>query len=175
MDVCGKTQPAPQVGGHAGVSTSEDGSLLIKPALVHELEFYERLNSDPALAPLRPHIPKFYGTLRFEGKVEGGNLETFREAQNKGKDECSAAWTATPVFMTAIHSIVLENLANRFSRPNILDIKLGTQLYDDEASEEKKARMIQAAKATTSLQTGVRLTGFQVCEHAMIGIQQIFR
>lgn len=62
----------------------------------------------------------------------------------------------------------MENLANRFLKPNILDIKLGTQLYDDEASEEKKARMIQAAKVMTSLETGVRLTGFQVSEHAMI-------
>ena len=154
--------------------TSEDGSLLIKPALAREVAFYERLNSDPVFAPLRPHIPKFYGTLRIEGKVEDGNLGTFREVPKEGKDECSTTWKATRVFMAVIHSIVLENLAHKFSRPNILDIKLGTQLYDDEASEEKKARMIQAAKATTSLQTGVRLTGFQVCEHATIGIWQIF-
>ena len=72
-----------------------------------------------------------------------------------------------------LHSKASENLANRFSKPNILDIKLGTQLYDDEASEEKKARMIQTVKATTSVETGVRLTGFQVSEHAMIW--QIFR
>ena len=57
---------------------------------------------------------------------------------------------------------MLENLSHRFLKPNILDIKLGTRLYDDEASEEKKARMIQAAKNTTSFETGVRLTGFQV-------------
>ena len=57
---------------------------------------------------------------------------------------------------------MLENLSHRFSKPNILDIKLGTKLFDDEASEEKKARMIQKAKDTTSLETGMRLTGFQV-------------
>ena len=174
MSVYGKAPPAPQVGGHAGVSISEDGSLLIKPALAREVRFYEHLNSDPALAPLRPHIPKFYGTLRFEGKVDDGNLETLREAPREGKDECyPVTQRVIHVFIATIHSIVLENLANRFSKPNILDIKLGTQLYDDEAGEEKKARMIQAAKATTSLETGVRLTGFQVSEHAMIW--QIFR
>jgi 1D-myo-inositol-tetrakisphosphate 5-kinase/inositol-polyphosphate multikinase len=55
-------------------------------------------------------------------------------------------------------------------KPNILDIKLGTKLYDDDASEEKKARMIQAAAATTSFTTGVRLTGFQVGQHSTIDI-----
>lgn len=78
-----------QVGGHAGVSTLEDESLLIKPALPREIAFYEGLISNPALAGLRPYVPKFYGTLRFEGQVEGGNLETFRElpAPTEGKDE----------------------------------------------------------------------------------------
>lgn len=88
MGVYGKALLAPQVGGHAGVSTSEDGSLLIKPAMAREVRFYEHLNSDPVFAPLRPHIPKFYGTLRFEGKVDDGNLETLREAPKEGKDEC---------------------------------------------------------------------------------------
>jgi 1D-myo-inositol-tetrakisphosphate 5-kinase/inositol-polyphosphate multikinase len=57
----------------------------------------------------------------------------------------------------------LQNLSNDFTRPNILDIKLGIQLYDEDATPEKKERMIQAAKETTSLETGVRMTGFQVC------------
>jgi len=56
----------------------------------------------------------------------------------------------------------LENISYPFKKPNVLDIKLGTVLYEDTASEEKKQRMIQAAKATTSLETGVRITGFQV-------------
>lgn len=56
----------------------------------------------------------------------------------------------------------MENVSNAFKKPNILDIKLGTVLYDDSATEEKKQRMIKAAKETTSLETGVRITGFQV-------------
>lgn len=58
--------------------------------------------------------------------------------------------------------LVLENLTYRFKRPNVLDIKLGTQLFDEDASPEKQERMIKAAAATTSKDTGVRLTGFQV-------------
>jgi 1D-myo-inositol-tetrakisphosphate 5-kinase/inositol-polyphosphate multikinase len=57
---------------------------------------------------------------------------------------------------------VLENLSHRFRKPNILDIKLGTILYDETASEEKRLRMEKTAKDTTSFETGVRLTGFSV-------------
>lgn len=59
---------------------------------------------------------------------------------------------------------MLENVSHRFTKPNILDIKLGTVLYDDHATEEKKQRMIRSAKETTSLETGVRITGFQVSD-----------
>jgi hypothetical protein len=61
--------------------------------------------------------------------------------------------------------IVLTNLAYAFRRPCVLDVKLGTVLHDEEtASAEKKARMEATAQATTSFETGIRLTGFQVRE-----------
>lgn len=63
----------------------------------------------------------------------------------------------------ALHSIVLENLSYPFLKPNILDVKLGTLLYDEDASPEKKERMDKAARDTTTHETGIRLTGFQVC------------
>lgn len=61
---------ASQVGGHAGVLTTEDGSLVIKPALPLELKFYQALLADPALAPLHPFTPRFLGTLKLEGQVD---------------------------------------------------------------------------------------------------------
>ena len=45
-----------------------------------------------------------------------------------------------------------------------MDIKLGTVLYDEDASEEKKARMREKARQGTSFETGLRLTGIQVSE-----------
>lgn len=59
-----------QVGGHAGVMTTEDGSLIIKPAMLQELEFYQALQSDSALAALRPYTPNFLGTLKLQGKID---------------------------------------------------------------------------------------------------------
>ena len=59
-----------QVGGHAGVETTEDGSLIIKPVLHRELQFYQSLQQDPTLAGLLPFTPKFLGTLKLEGTVD---------------------------------------------------------------------------------------------------------
>lgn len=70
-------------------------------------------------------------------------------------------------YMIYLQSIVLENLAYPFIKPNILDIKLGTVLYDEYATPEKRQRMENTARVTTSLETGIRLTGFQVCSSSI--------
>jgi len=46
--------------------------------------------------------------------------------------------------------------------PNILDVKLGTVLYDEDAPPEKREWMEKKARDTTSGEVGIRLTGFQV-------------
>ncbi|KAG8737362.1 hypothetical protein FRC10_008277 [Ceratobasidium sp. 414] len=159
-----------QVGGHEGVKQSGEGDLIMKPCLPAERDFYQAIAADNRLAKLRGLVPQFYGTLRLEGEVdEGGDVgaDQLREvlAKNSGKDQGKdKLFLATLV--DEADSIVLENLSYRFRKPNILDIKLGTVLYDDTASEEKKARMIKTAKETTSLDTGVRLTGFSVFDPA---------
>ena len=64
-----------QVGGHPGILATEDGSLIIKKALPLELEFYQTHALDPAFEPLRLFLPKFYGTLKLEGEVDGSNTD----------------------------------------------------------------------------------------------------
>ncbi|KIL64107.1 hypothetical protein M378DRAFT_78711 [Amanita muscaria Koide BX008] len=148
-----------QVGGHQGVTTSDDDSLIIKPALPTEIAFYQALNSDPVLAPLRPFVPQFVGTLRLEGElikldgdIEQNNIRP--PPANEKSDE-----------LRCYISAVLENLTHRFIKPNVLDAKLGTVLYDEDAPLEKKQRMMETARKTTSFETGVRLTGFQVYDN----------
>lgn len=58
--------------------------------------------------------------------------------------------------------IVLENVAEGFRKPNILDVKLGTVLYDEETPPGKRERMEKKARHTTTGEVGIRLTGFQV-------------
>lgn len=81
-----------QVGGHPGVLTTEDGSLLIKAAIPLELQFYQSLNSDSTFALLRPFVPEFYGTLKLEGKIddtqgEAGAGITLKTVGDHVKDE----------------------------------------------------------------------------------------
>ena len=59
-----------QVGGHAGALTTENGSLMVKPAVPTELAFYERLQLDSNLEDLRAFTPTFLGTLKLMGKVD---------------------------------------------------------------------------------------------------------
>ncbi|KIM49710.1 hypothetical protein M413DRAFT_438862 [Hebeloma cylindrosporum] len=143
---------ASQVGGHAGVETTEDGSLIIKPVLQRELQFYQALQQDPTLAALLPFTAKFLGTLKLEGTVD------------PTKPDSTEGIIMQPV-KEAKESMVLENLTFGFLKPNILDVKLGTVLYDDNASPDKVARMEKTARDTTSFETGVRLTGFQVYDN----------
>ncbi|KAG8911532.1 hypothetical protein FRC01_005665 [Tulasnella sp. 417] len=125
--ISGKAVPFDgQVGGHAGVMSVEDGSMIIKDSLPKERAFYALLGTHEALAPLRDYVPEYMGQMKLTG------------------------------------SIVLRNVAYEFKKPNILDVKLGTVLYDEDADETKKARMIETARKTTSLESGVRLTGFKV-------------
>ncbi|KAH8999161.1 hypothetical protein EDB92DRAFT_1932562 [Lactarius akahatsu] len=145
-----------QVGGHKGIQTSDDGALLIKPALPHELQFYHDSLADPALASLRQWIPTYFGTLRLEGQKTADGLANVEGIPEGEKDECSAIRS----YCTQL--LVIENAAHGFLKPNILDIKLGTDLYEEDASPEKKERMQNTARRTTSGDTGIRLTGFQV-------------
>ncbi|KAF7348424.1 Kinase [Mycena sanguinolenta] len=145
--------PAPQVGGHPNsVVAAADDSLLVKAALPVELQFYQAVASsaEPEVDALRPFIPKFIGTLSLEGELD------------TDKPPSEGSINVKPIQGAKKESIVLENLAHPFLKPNILDIKLGTILYDQDAPPDKVARMIKTAETTTSLKTGMRLTGFQV-------------
>lgn len=58
-------------------------------------------------------------------------------------------------------SITLEDINRAFILPCVMDCKIGTRHYDDDASEEKRRRHIRKANATTSAKCGVRYTGMQ--------------
>jgi 1D-myo-inositol-tetrakisphosphate 5-kinase/inositol-polyphosphate multikinase len=151
---------AAQVGGHAGVETTEDGSLLLKPALPREIDFYQRLaavDDHDELSKLRKWIPKFLGVLKLEGQLKDSNA-----VGNGGDGNVEIVPVPGKIALDDKERLVLENVAYGFVKPCILDVKLGTVLYDQDAPPEKQARMIKAAQDTTSGETGVRLTGFQV-------------
>ncbi|KAJ3072445.1 hypothetical protein HDU98_003570 [Podochytrium sp. JEL0797] len=66
-----------------------------------------------------------------------------------------------PVSNTHETWIVMENVIGGLGLPSIMDVKVGTRLYGPDASDEKRERMIKAAKATTSGETGLRICGMK--------------
>ena len=61
---------------------------------------------------------------------------------------------------TELH-IVLENITHGFKKPNVLDLKLGAQLWDDAAKPEKRARLDKVSAETTSGSMGFRVAGMR--------------
>eukprot|EP00871_Galdieria_phlegrea_P001019 jgi/Galph1/1918/GphlegSOOS_G590.1 len=67
-----------------------------------------------------------------------------------------------PIYNNTNSFIILEDLTSNFQKPCVLDCKMGTRHYDDDASEEKKRAHILKALSTTSSSMGIRFTGMQV-------------
>lgn len=58
--------------------------------------------------------------------------------------------------------IVLSAATAGFSRPNILDLKLGSRLWADDASPAKRQRLDRDSKASTSSTLGFRIAGMRL-------------
>jgi len=59
-------------------------------------------------------------------------------------------------------SIVLENIAAGFHRPNVLDVKLGARLWADDAPPAKRTKLDAVSKETTSSSLGYRIAGMKL-------------
>jgi 1D-myo-inositol-tetrakisphosphate 5-kinase/inositol-polyphosphate multikinase len=77
-----------QVGGHKGIQVTGGGDLIVKPVLPLELQFYQNILVDPALASLRPWVPTFLGTLRLEGQHTAEGIASMGGAPENEKDMC---------------------------------------------------------------------------------------
>lgn len=58
-------------------------------------------------------------------------------------------------------SIVLENIASGFRRPNVLDVKLGARLWADDAPLAKRTKLDVVSMETTSSSLGYRIAGMK--------------
>lgn len=59
-------------------------------------------------------------------------------------------------------SIVLENVASGFKRPNVIDVKLGARLWADDAPLSKRENLDAVSRETTSGSLGFRIAGMKV-------------
>jgi hypothetical protein len=115
--------------------------------------------------------------LRLEGQVgKEGDVtpvgETPEVSSHARPNLISLFLITNPPLVSPPQSIVLQDLSHPYTHPCILDIKLGTKLYDRDASEAKKLRMEKKAKECSSWDTGMRMTGFQVSVSLVLWIRK---
>ncbi|KAF1937705.1 inositol hexaphosphate kinase 3 [Clathrospora elynae] len=146
--------------GHDGVLSDEAGSVVIKPCTTSEITFYESLATHPDLAR---HLPTFMGQLFLSADstaateaLESGTIQT-----NDGTVERLHGKKLD----TELH-IVLENITHGFKKPNVLDLKLGAQLWDEGAKPEKRARLDAVSEKSTSGSLGFRIAGMRTYKGA---------
>ena len=58
--------------------------------------------------------------------------------------------------------LVMENVADGYRKPNILDVKLGARLWADDAPPAKRVKLDKVAGETTSKLLGYRVAGMRI-------------
>ncbi|KAF6827736.1 inositol polyphosphate multikinase [Colletotrichum plurivorum] len=163
------------VAGHAGTMCDESGELFIKPCTLAEVDFYNSANeSHPDFAEL---MPLYMGTLQLNDSAEVSSVEdgvAGPVASDVAKEELTKAvapeqpqdkekWVQNKSKkIKTDQAIVLENSGAGFSKPNILDVKLGVRLWADDAPAEKKKRFDAITASTTHGPLGFRIAGMKV-------------
>ncbi|OCT44403.1 arginine metabolism regulation protein iii [Cladophialophora carrionii] len=157
--------------GHEGISSNASGSLIIKPCTQAEIDFYESAKDHPLF---QAHMPTFIGSLSQHEDQDA--VAPLLEASHHGV-AAPAGVIADPTpglikratwkpsggkKLSTGTAIVLENVASGFKHPNVLDVKLGSRLWDDEAPLAKRRKLDEVAEGTTSGSLGFRVAGMKI-------------
>ena len=134
-------QSALQAAGHEGCSQGE--GLYVKPTTQQEIDFYQNALLNPS--ELDEFLPEFMGTLQ-QDSTNPLNPETSENSENVEQPKEKLL-------------LVMEDICGTFSKPNILDVKMGKVLFDDKASPDKQERLRKVAQDTTSGKLGFRIAG----------------
>ncbi|KAN0081085.1 Inositol polyphosphate kinase domain containing protein [Elaphomyces granulatus] len=177
--------------GHDGVRCHSSGSLIAKPCTLGEIAFYESSALHPAFRQFMPKfigtlmLEPQQRQLSLNGTEHGEALLLAASAASSGLDtpiglgvprqritEAPSRSEATQQEVPWVPSggrkldtslsIMLENVTSGFSRPNVLDIKLGSRLWADDAPPAKRAKLDAVSKETTSSSLGFRIAGMKV-------------
>lgn len=144
-----------------GVLSSADGDMVIKPCTKAEIDFYQACAARNE--PLLPYMPRFMGTLQLATPEQKQALEQQKPPSDAAAASLMAGHAAhlKGKKLDTEQAIVLENAAAGFVKPNIMDLKLGARLWDDDAPLAKRQRLDDVAEKTTSGSLGFRIAGMR--------------
>lgn len=164
-----------------------DGSLVIKPCTQAEIDFYQA--AQIGHEGLKAHMPAFMGVLALSpdqtapANGVGPARQVHQEVPGAIASHIPPGWLPSNLAPSSLPSpisskrtswkpsggkkldtptaIVLENIAAGFSHPNILDVKLGSRLWANDAPESKRRKLDDSARETTSGTLGFRIAGMK--------------
>ncbi|CCF56898.1 hypothetical protein KAFR_0B06020 [Kazachstania africana CBS 2517] len=162
--------------GHDGTMTDEDGLLIFKPLNPQELAFYKNIQTrlekpkrfEEGDVPLELWMPTYLGLLEEGVNKPTDNAQIITDGSDLSKSTVALRGLGLDENSDGEDHkgfLVLENLIAGYHKPNIMDIKLGKILYDENASEEKKARLSKVSETTTSGLLGFRICGMKIQEN----------
>ncbi|KAL8730695.1 MAG: hypothetical protein Q9166_003887 [cf. Caloplaca sp. 2 TL-2023] len=157
-----------------GVLSDPSGDVVIKPCSQAEVDFYHSTAEHPEFAMF---IPTFMGTLELNtdhdpavtaartavmNPTEAGQAITESPHAIPNAPVVEKAWAPSNGGKIKTNlAIVLENITAPFKKPNILDVKLGARLWDDNAPPAKRTKLDKVAEETTSKPLGFRIAGMR--------------
>jgi len=165
-----------QVAGHYPIFWKS--GVICKPIQKNELEFYQYISEH--LKDIIPFVPRYLGVVTMnygdlpptptEIKTKGSAMAEFPEQSSQTAEfNRFSKWglrchqkKKSALKRPVVKYIKLEDLTMPFSRPNILDLKIGSRVYGVGDDPDKVKRKIQKSAKTTSKSLGLRLCGMQV-------------
>lgn len=172
--------------GDSTTCTDTEGVLIRRELVLGHLKrflpkFYGTLNVQNALpASSTAKQPPSPPTTQLDDVVDGeepAKVENNPAESKPGKSltEVSPVKSHLPTYLLSVilthpssqrtQCIVLQNLTTPFLHPCIMDIKLGTVLYDatdPSLTAAKRVKMEEKMRVRSSTKTGMAITGFQV-------------
>lgn len=151
--------------GHEGVLSDRSGAVVVKPCSQAEIDFYQSTASHPHFAL---YIPTFIAATNLPDSTHAVPVSEAPSAISHAPI-VEKAWTpSNGGKINTDLAIVLENIAASFKKPNILDVKLGARLWDDNAPPAKRAKLDKVSEETTSKSLGYRIAGMRTWQGSAV-------